>query len=91
MTGELQRLYRPGHDGEISQDGWAVGGVATMFLTCSDQCRGINSHFFEEPGSEHPGGANMGLADGSVRFFSETMDVAVLKALGTMYSRDGVY
>ena len=88
MTGELQRLYRPGHDGEISQDGWAVGGVATMFSTCSDQCQGINSDFFEEPGSEHQGGANMGLADGSVRFFSETMDVTVLKALGTMRFRD---
>jgi prepilin-type processing-associated H-X9-DG protein len=90
MTGELQRLYRPGHDDEISQDGWAVGGVATMFSTCSDRCQGLNSDFFEEPGSDHGGGANMGMADGSVRFVSETISVIVLKALGTMNFGDGL-
>ena len=90
MVGELQRLYRPGHDDEISQDGWAIGGVATMFSTCSDRCQGINSDFFEEPGSDHNGGANMGMADGSVRFVSETVSLTVFKALGTMKSSDGL-
>lgn len=38
------------------------------------------------PRSWHRGGANVGLADGSVRFFSDTVDPKVLEA---MSSRDG--
>ena len=34
--------------------------------------------------SRHPGGVNGCLADGSVRFFSETIDVTTWNALGTM-------
>ena len=34
-------------------------------------------------GSSHPGGANISLADGSVRFFSETIPMATLRALST--------
>ncbi len=33
--------------------------------------------------SRHPGGAQIGLADGSVRFVSETVDTAVWRAAGT--------
>ena len=36
--------------------------------------------------SYHPGGVNLGLADGSVRFVAETVDQEVFQALG---SRDG--
>jgi prepilin-type processing-associated H-X9-DG protein len=34
-------------------------------------------------GSSHPGGANISLADGSVRFFSETISMVTLRALST--------
>jgi prepilin-type N-terminal cleavage/methylation domain-containing protein/prepilin-type processing-associated H-X9-DG protein len=38
------------------------------------------------PSSRHPGGVNMLLSDGSVRFVSETIELATWRALGT---RDG--
>ena len=54
MTGELQRL-----DGSVmqrtSQDGWALGGVATLFDTAMTenggtyQTGGMNNDFFESP------------------------------------------
>jgi prepilin-type processing-associated H-X9-DG protein len=37
-------------------------------------------------GSQHPGGANFGMVDGSVRFLTETMALELYLALA---SRDG--
>ncbi len=40
------------------------------------------------PSSYHPGGANLGLLDGQVRFISDQVDLSVLHALGTIDGRE---
>jgi prepilin-type N-terminal cleavage/methylation domain-containing protein len=82
MIGELDRLDL--RAGNFSQDGWAIGGSPTIFSTCSNACRGPNSDFYEEPASDHVGGVHVGLADGSIRFISDSIDIGIFTALGSM-------
>ena len=46
-----------------------------------------NSHSF---GSNHPGGAQFSMADGSVRFFPEATEILVLRQLSSIASREVV-
>ena len=101
LVGELHRLLpRDGAVGyergsSFSNDGWAVGGISTLFVTAiaiegtdEGQPGGMNNGFFESPGSEHPGGVHFGLADGSVRFTNDDIDHDVLAWMGSI--RDGM-
>jgi prepilin-type N-terminal cleavage/methylation domain-containing protein/prepilin-type processing-associated H-X9-DG protein len=48
----------------------------------------MNNGYFPSPGSEHSNGANFGLGDGSVQFFSQSTSPDVFSLLGSM--ADGV-
>jgi len=89
MTGELQRLLGPDAPA-TSQDGWAVGGVATMFDTgiFGGTAGGFNNNFYQSAGSDHEGGAHFGFADGAVRYLSENMSSQVYLELGTADGRE---
>lgn len=90
MTGELQRIPA------VSKDGWVIGGPATLFTTgamvSSDgtnvasptEGQLSNNGFWGSPGSAHPNGANYGMADGSVRFISTTIDPNIFALMGSM-------
>ena len=82
MIGEMERLNNIHNTNcsDFSHDGWAVGGISTLF---SLQRGAMNCNFAEAPGSEHPGGAHFGFGDGSVRFLSENIDLYTLLYIGT--------
>jgi prepilin-type processing-associated H-X9-DG protein len=106
LTGELQRITEDptlavGLTGTtlataLSGDGWAYGS-ATLFCTAyNGKGKGIttvglsNNHLFQSPGSEHSGGANYGMGDGSVRWLTTNMDSDVFALLGSMADRISV-
>ena len=97
MTGELQRLAPDitltGYDRSFkwTDDGWAVAGNATLFAVADTGNQwdpylpgGLNNDCFESPGSDHPGGAQFGLVDGSVRFINEDVDSYIFSLMGSI-------
>jgi prepilin-type N-terminal cleavage/methylation domain-containing protein len=86
--GENPTYYGPSKQ---SNDGWAVGGVSSAFdcnIANGDgdlgQPGGLNNGFFEQAGSQHPGGANFASVDGGCRFLSEDIDQILYALLGSM-------
>jgi prepilin-type processing-associated H-X9-DG protein len=60
-----------------------VGGVKTV-VPVAEGGKLMNNKFFGSPGSDHGGGANFGMADGSARFIAETIDPRIFALLGSM-------
>lgn len=86
IAGEVQRL-NGGTVPTTSIDGWAVGGLPTLFTTANSTVQtrmGINGLQRETAGSDHRGGAHFCFADGAVRFLSENMDLNLYSNLGSL-------
>lgn len=96
MLGEVQRMFEHPNAGSpsagTSHDGWAVGGVATLFDTDADPGGkgGINAPQFENPGSDHPQGANFCFAGGSIAFLTDDIDKQLMEDIGSMAGRENV-
>jgi prepilin-type N-terminal cleavage/methylation domain-containing protein/prepilin-type processing-associated H-X9-DG protein len=87
------RYYNPAHGGVIFSTLYPPNtSVADHFNWCSNNpipaapCINSRDDMFVSARSYHPGGVNLGLADGSVRFITNFIDPLLYKALG---SRDG--
>ncbi len=94
-AGEMLHAYggQNWHDGEVE-----ICGFNTVLPPNAPSCSegggwGDSSHVIIPPSSDHPGGANVLMADGSVSFVSETIDTGDLTVAqpNTGYSRYGVW
>lgn len=87
------RYHNPAHGGVLFSTRVTPNTMVPDQLNwCSSQpvkrapCIYTGTNMFVSARSNHPGGVNQGLADGSVRFTSDGVDQLVYKAVG---SRDG--
>ena len=87
------RYHNPAHGGVLFSTLYPPNNmIPDHFNWCATNpvkrapCQWIGTEMYVSARSYHPGGVNLCLADGSVRFVSENVDQVVFQALG---SRDG--
>jgi len=86
----LGEIAKPGGDGANWVRGYMYGGnAATKGVTYGLTANGGEVNHMAVR-SRHPGGAQFSLADGSARFVSETIDIAVHKAIASRNGREAV-
>jgi prepilin-type N-terminal cleavage/methylation domain-containing protein len=96
LAGELQRITTTAINGfsasqgpTLSQDGWAIGGLPTLFSTGQPYPAAatnpmMSNGYYQSPGSEHSNGANYALGDASVRFMNTSTDNNIFALMGSM-------
>jgi len=81
MVGENTRLNHPTNQLLQSSDGWAWGGMATLFTTRF----GLNKNLhYDGPGSDHESGAFFLFVDGHVGFLNENLDLNTFRFLSSI-------
>lgn len=81
MVGENTRLNHPTNLLLQSSDGWAWGGVATLFTTRF----GLNKNLhYDGPGSDHDSGAWFLFVDGRVTFLNQNLDLNTFRYLSSI-------
>ncbi len=81
MVGENTRLNHPVNQLLQSSDGWAWGGMATLFTTRF----GLNKNLhYDSPGSDHESGAWFLFVDGRVSFMNENLDLSTFRFLSSI-------
>ena len=88
IVGEMQRVKTPwpSFPNAKSEDGWAYGGIATLFDTDTEPNwypGGLNNGWYQSAGSSHVNGSHFCMADGSVRFISMNIDEDLYQQLGS--------
>ena len=84
------RYYNPIHGGALFSTRLPPNNsIADQFAWCSvvpfpeGPCIDMSTNIFISARSYHRGGVNLGMADGAVRFVSQTVDQGVFQALGS--------
>jgi prepilin-type N-terminal cleavage/methylation domain-containing protein/prepilin-type processing-associated H-X9-DG protein len=81
MAGEVARLNHLTNNLLQSSDGWAWGGIATLFTNRLGINKGLH---YDSPASEHDGGANFLFADGRSTLLNQNLNIDIFRLLGSI-------
>jgi prepilin-type N-terminal cleavage/methylation domain-containing protein/prepilin-type processing-associated H-X9-DG protein len=76
-------IGNPAYDGRSPINNWDCGGIRGCWSPGTVDEPGVLAEW-SYPGSMHPGGCNVLLADGSVRFVSQSTEMTILGALASI-------
>jgi prepilin-type N-terminal cleavage/methylation domain-containing protein/prepilin-type processing-associated H-X9-DG protein len=79
----MTMIAYPGYNNSSPVNNWDQTGIRLCWNSGAVDTPGISAEW-NYPGSLHPGGVNMCLGDGSVRFISQTTDLKILGAISSI-------
>ncbi|MEL7497315.1 MAG: DUF1559 domain-containing protein [Planctomycetota bacterium] len=89
MAASHTHVFESAHIGRSWSSGWPMVGNTYMHVQTPNSTMGHYNTSVDEgdfvitPSSQHPGGVNLALVDGSVRFISDTVSQEIWWALGS--------